>query len=230
LDQGKLCAKFACCTDIHLYPTIMAAPAVQCTATADLDCKPDLGRLCDGFINCELKSRRNAPLLLVLRKPECRVRVRDDGTMLLKGKVSAGTARHLLRKVARRCSRIHEGVRLKHFKVEQMIHTCRLGFLVNLRELANKPGAIPNLEAAHPRVRVPCYLDAPDDPENSQAPMQADVYSGGKLRISGAQTEEALHQAYEAVLPTLRACECEDLAGAYDLHGNDLGMADDSDF
>jgi len=180
-------------------------------ATARLSCTLDLTRLCEGFVNCLLSQRASTALVIRMRKPSSIIRVYADGRLGFEGICTVDEARQALKQVAWRCVKCgFQQVKFKSFHVRQVgwARECDLQSPINLLELARRPGSEASLDAARPRVRVPCYrLD-----DNNAMDVQALVYASGKLVFSGARTEEELWSAWNYLKPELDRYRCERLA------------------
>lgn len=193
-----------------------AAPQTKVQATARLSCDLDMEQLCQGFVNCELGRRSTAPLVIHMREPRSSVKVFADGRMDFVGTCSVEEARQVLKRVARRCWHIgFTKVRFKAFQIRQVSWSqpYDLRSQVNLLQLAHRPGVESYLDAARPRVRVPCQSPSRVARSDHSPCVEANVFASGKVWFCGAQSEEELWRALVHVLPVLEACRCERLDG-----------------
>lgn len=172
-------------------------PHVQNTvASVSLGCRLDLKKIALRARNTEYKPHRHPALIMRIREPRATALIFSSGRILCSGARDEVKAKIATRRFARIIQKLGFDAHFYNFKIENMVASCDVGFLIRLeglllaaRECASyEPELYAGLvyRMVEPRVTVL-------------------VFVSGKIVFTGGRTQEEFNDAFNNLYPLLKA-------------------------
>ncbi|CAI4225368.1 unnamed protein product [Auanema sp. JU1783] len=147
--------------------------------------------------------RGRGVLLKQKRNPNCYVKIYSSGKVYIVGCKSEADCMTASRSVARRVQKamqkLHESVKIRNFKVCNVLATCRMPFGIKIEELAQKYPAQSQYE---PELSVGLVWRS----EQPKATLR--IHTTGSITVTGASSEADVMQAIENIYPIVRQFRC----------------------
>lgn len=175
-------------------------PTIQnVVSTADLGCKIDREYLAVHANNSEYNPNRSggAAVVMRIRQPKTTALIFASGKMVCSGAKSEEESLLAARKYARIVKKVgHPLVKLKNFKIINIVASCDVKFSITLDTLAVATGHTPFI-SFQPEV-YPGLKYRMSDPKVAML-----IFRSGKIVITGAKDREEIYRAFQNIYPTL---------------------------
>ncbi|KAJ4940995.1 hypothetical protein JOQ06_027282, partial [Pogonophryne albipinna] len=138
----------------------------------------------------DLKIIKNYILIMRIREPQATVMIHRNGTLVVIGAKSPGSARVAARRCARKIQKLCVPVRFLNFRITNLMATS-CSFPVNLQELA---------------LYHPCSYEPELFPGlffRGFPGISVSIFVTGKITVTGAKSEAELKSLLEALVPIL---------------------------
>ena len=161
-------------------------------STAHMGCQLDLRNIASKTVNAEYNPKRFSALILRQRNPKTTALVFYNGKMVCTGAKSEELSKQAARKFARMIQKLGYDVRFNDFKIQNVVACCNVGFLIHLHDLSMfhdcnyEPEMFPGLT-----YRM----------ENG---VVINIFTSGKLVITGARSSKIMYRAYKLILPVVK--------------------------
>ncbi|CAD6184453.1 unnamed protein product [Caenorhabditis auriculariae] len=141
------------------------------------------------------------------RDPNCYVKVYSSGKVYIVGCRSEIDCKRAARSIARHVQRVmgklESSIRIRNYKVNNVLATCRLPFGIKIEELAQKYPANAQYE---PELSVGLVWRSTDP----KATLR--IHTTGSITVTGAHSEEAVMRVIEDIWPIALEFRCMDRA------------------
>ncbi|CAN7937941.1 unnamed protein product [Ixodes hexagonus] len=163
-------------------------------ATVDLCCRLDLRRIALMARNAEYNPRRFAAVIMRIREPRTTALLFQSGKVVCTGAKREDHSRVAARKFARITQKLGFNAQFSDFKIQNIVASADVGFLIKLEALAlnhpqfscYEPELFPGL--VYRMVRPSILLL---------------VFVSGKVVLTGAKVRQQLYQAFDNIYPIL---------------------------
>jgi transcription initiation factor TFIID TATA-box-binding protein len=161
----------------------------------------DLRRIANNSGNA-VYDRSRGFVMKQLRNPACHVKVYSSGKVYIVGCKSEEEAKRAARRVARQVQRhmnkLQNVVRIRNYKICNVLATCKMPFGIKVEELAAK------YKQAHyePELFVGLTWKF-DDPKGTLR-----IHTTGSISVTGATSEAAVRELIELISPIVREFQC----------------------
>eukprot|EP00878_Enallax_costatus_P000768 GHUV01000886.1.p1 GENE.GHUV01000886.1~~GHUV01000886.1.p1 ORF type:complete len:353 (+),score=113.09 GHUV01000886.1:316-1374(+) len=166
-------------------------------ATVDLGCKLELKDIALHARNAEYNPKRFAAVIMRIRDPKTTALIFASGKMVCTGAKSETDSKLAARKYCRIVQRTgFEDVKMKEFKIQNIVGSCDVKFPIRLEGLAYSHGYFATYE---PEL-FPGLIYRMKEPK-----IVLLIFVSGKVVLTGAKKRDEIYQAFENIYPTL--CE-----------------------
>ncbi|KAK4184853.1 TATA-box-binding protein [Podospora australis] len=179
----------------EVYQPHWPLPKIQnVVATVSLECRLDLKVIAQQARNVEFNRNRFHALVMRIRDPKTTTLIFASGKLVITGAKSESLARLAARKHARAIQKCGFDPKFKNFKVQNFVGSVSLGFHVRLEGLARA-----------------CWRSSRYEPEvfpglvfrRANWPGVCLVFMNGKIVITGAKSEDEVHDTFVRLYPIL---------------------------
>ncbi|KHJ97812.1 transcription factor TFIID [Oesophagostomum dentatum] len=147
--------------------------------------------------------RGRGVLLKQKRKPNCYVKIYSSGKVYIVGCKSEAdcmlAARNIARRVQKTMNKEKEIVRIRNYKVCNVLATCRMPFGIKIEELAQQYPAQSQYE---PELSVGLVWRSQDP----KATLR--IHTTGSITVTGASSENDVMRSIEMIYPIVRKFRC----------------------
>ncbi|KAF8366856.1 tlf-1 [Pristionchus pacificus] len=162
----------------------------------------DLRRLAQNSNNVTFDRGRGV-LLKQKRNPMCYVKIYSSGKVYIVGCRSEAecmtAARRIARNVQRAMNKLHEQVRIRNYRVCNVLATCKMPFGVKIEEVAT---AHPSESQYEPELSVGLVW------RNKEPKATLRIHTTGSVTVTGAQSEADVFTVIERLYPILLKYKC----------------------
>lgn len=147
--------------------------------------------------------RGRGVLLKQKRKPNCYVKIYSSGKVYIVGCKSEAdcmvAARTIARRVQKTMNKLNDVVRIRNYKVCNVLATCRMPFGIKIEELAQQYPAQSQYE---PELSVGLVWRSQDP----KATLR--IHTTGSITVTGASSEHDVMRSIEMMYPIVRKFRC----------------------
>ncbi|KAF8065437.1 hypothetical protein HT031_003038 [Scenedesmus sp. PABB004] len=188
------------------HPSGIVPQLQNVVATVDLGCKLELKDIALHARNAEYNPKRFAAVIMRIREPKTTALIFASGKMVCTGAKSEAESRLAAKKYCRIVQRTgFEEVKMKDFKIQNMVGSCDVKFPIRLEGLAYSHGYFATYE---PEL-FPGLIYRMKDPK-----IVLLIFVSGKVVLTGAKQREQIYAAFENIYPTLQEFRKRDAADA----------------
>jgi transcription initiation factor TFIID TATA-box-binding protein len=190
------------------HPSGIVPQLQNVVATVDLGCKLELKDIALHARNAEYNPKRFAAVIMRIRDPKTTALIFASGKMVCTGAKSETDSKLAAKKYCRIVQRTgFEDVKMKEFKIQNIVGSCDVKFPIRLEGLAYSHGYFATYE---PEL-FPGLIYRMKEPK-----IVLLIFVSGKVVLTGAKKRDEIYQAFENIYPTLcefRKREATDAAG-----------------
>lgn len=205
---GAIVAAEEAPVDRTKHPSGIVPMLQNVVATVDLGCKLELKDIALHARNAEYNPKRFAAVIMRIRDPKTTALIFASGKMVCTGAKSESDSRLAAKKYCRIVQRTgFEDVKMKEFKIQNIVGSCDVKFPIRLEGLAYSHGYFATYE---PEL-FPGLIYRMKEPK-----IVLLIFVSGKVVLTGAKKRDEIYQAFENIYPTLcefRKREAIDAAG-----------------
>ncbi|XP_065879250.1 TATA-box-binding protein 1-like [Euphorbia lathyris] len=165
-------------------------------STVNLDCKLDLQKIALQTRNSEYNPGRFAAVIMRIREPRTTALIFASGKVVCTGAKSEDLSRLAARKFARIVHKLGFSVKFKEFKIQNIVASCDVKFIIRLEQFALSEHAI--FTSYEPEL-FPGLIYRMKEPQ-----VVLLIFVSGKMVITGAKKREDTYKAFENIYPVLR--------------------------
>eukprot|EP00775_Hariotina_reticulata_P008966 gene8966-9141_t len=186
------------------HPSGIVPQLQNVVATVDLGCRLELKDIALHARNAEYNPKRFAAVIMRIREPKTTALIFASGKMVCTGAKSEAESRLAAKKYCRIVQRTgFDDVKLKEFKIQNIVGSCDVKFPIRLEGLAYSHGYFATYE---PEL-FPGLIYRMKEPK-----IVLLIFVSGKVVLTGAKKREEIYAAFENIYPTLQEFRKRDAA------------------